>query len=79
MARISFGPGAGHYRVRGGGAVHSTWSFIEKWAYEKMVHFRNFIVHRYDRIDVEILADMVNRNLTEFDQFRSEILNYVRR
>jgi uncharacterized protein YutE (UPF0331/DUF86 family) len=48
-------------------------------AYEKMIRFRNFIVHRYERVDVEILADMVNRHLADFEHFRSEILNYVRR
>jgi uncharacterized protein YutE (UPF0331/DUF86 family) len=48
-------------------------------AYEKMVRFRNFIVHRYERVDVEILADMVNRRLADFEHFRSEILNYVQR
>ncbi len=44
-----------------------------------MARFRNFIVHRYERVDVEILADMVNRRLVDFEHFRSEILNYVRR
>jgi uncharacterized protein YutE (UPF0331/DUF86 family) len=45
----------------------------------EMVRFRNFIVHRYERVDVEILVAMVNRHLTDFEHFRSEILNYVRR
>jgi uncharacterized protein YutE (UPF0331/DUF86 family) len=48
-------------------------------AYEKMVRFHNFIVHRYERVDVEILVDMVNRRLADFEHFRSEILNYVQR
>ena len=46
-------------------------------AYEKMVRFRNFIVHRYERVDVAILVDMVNRRLADFELFRIEILNYV--
>lgn len=46
-------------------------------AYHKMVQFRNFIVHRYERIDVEILANMVNRYLPDFEKFRDEILDYV--
>ncbi|HSM58361.1 MAG TPA: HepT-like ribonuclease domain-containing protein [Candidatus Sulfomarinibacteraceae bacterium] len=45
----------------------------------KMVQFRNFIVHRYERVDVAILADLVNRQLDDFDQFRQEILDYVQR
>lgn len=46
-------------------------------AYRNMVQFRNFIVHRYDRVDVAILADVVNHRLSDFDQFKHEILAYV--
>ena len=46
-------------------------------AYGKMVQFRNFIVHRYERVDVAILVDMVNRRLPDFDRFRDEVLVYV--
>jgi len=42
-----------------------------------MVQFRNFIVHRYEKVDTAILVDMVNRRLSDFDRFRSEILDYV--
>ncbi len=45
--------------------------------YRKMVRFRNFIVHRYDRIDVNILVDMINHRLPDFEQFKTEILAYV--
>jgi uncharacterized protein YutE (UPF0331/DUF86 family) len=48
-------------------------------AYSKMVQFRNFLVHRYERVDNEILVDMVNRRLVDFECFRNEILAYVRR
>jgi uncharacterized protein YutE (UPF0331/DUF86 family) len=47
-------------------------------AYREMVRFRNFIVHRYERIDVEILVAVVNRRLSDFEQFRDEVLAYVR-
>ncbi|MFQ5401764.1 MAG: DUF86 domain-containing protein [Anaerolineae bacterium] len=47
--------------------------------YRQMVQLRNFIVHRYERIDVSILAGMVNRHLGDFERFRDEILAYVRR
>jgi uncharacterized protein YutE (UPF0331/DUF86 family) len=43
-----------------------------------MVRYRSFIVHRYERIDVEILVEMVNQHLADFEHFRNEILNYVR-
>jgi uncharacterized protein YutE (UPF0331/DUF86 family) len=46
-------------------------------SYRQMVQFRNFIVHRYERIDVAILADVVNNRLSDFDRFKTEILAYV--
>jgi len=46
-------------------------------AYRKMVQFRNFVVHRYEQVDVAILANMVNQYLVDFEQFREEILRYV--
>jgi uncharacterized protein YutE (UPF0331/DUF86 family) len=48
-------------------------------AYSKMVQFRNFLVHRYERVDNAILVDMVNRRLVDFEHFRNEILTYIRR
>jgi uncharacterized protein YutE (UPF0331/DUF86 family) len=48
-------------------------------AYRKMVQFRNFVVHRYEQVDVDILVDMVNHRLTDFERFRSEVLAYAKR
>jgi uncharacterized protein YutE (UPF0331/DUF86 family) len=48
-------------------------------AYRQMVRFRNFTVHRYDRIDVEVLVAVISRQLPDFDRFREEILAYVAR
>jgi uncharacterized protein YutE (UPF0331/DUF86 family) len=45
--------------------------------YRKMVQFRNFIVHRYERVDINILVDMINNRLPDFERFRDEILAYV--
>ena len=45
--------------------------------YGQMVQFRNFIVHRYERVDTAILVDMVNQRLPNFERFRDEILAYV--
>ena len=45
--------------------------------YRKMAQFRNFIIQRYEKVDTAILVDMVNRRLSDFDRFRSEILDYV--
>ncbi len=47
-------------------------------AYRKMAQFRNFVVHRYERVDDEILVGMLNRHLTDFERFRAEILAYVK-
>jgi uncharacterized protein YutE (UPF0331/DUF86 family) len=46
--------------------------------YRRMVQFRNFIVHRYEKIDVTILVDVVNRRLGDFEQFKREVLSYAR-
>lgn len=45
--------------------------------YTRMVRLRNFLVHRYEHIDPDILANMVNRHLSDFEKFRNEILTYV--
>jgi uncharacterized protein YutE (UPF0331/DUF86 family) len=45
--------------------------------YRQMVRFRNFIVHRYDRIDAAVLVDVVNNQLSVFERFRNEVLAYV--
>lgn len=46
--------------------------------FQKMIQFRNFIVHRYEQIDVEILASMCNKHLMDYKQFKTEVLKYVR-
>lgn len=45
--------------------------------YTRTVRLRNFLVHRYEHIDPDILANMVNRHLGDFEKFRNEILAYV--
>ena len=46
-------------------------------SYRKMVQFRNLIVHRYEYVEVAVLADIVNHHLLDIDLFRREILAYV--
>lgn len=46
--------------------------------FRQMVQFRNFIVHRYEQVDSEILAGMLNKHLQDFRLFRDEVLRYVR-
>jgi uncharacterized protein YutE (UPF0331/DUF86 family) len=45
--------------------------------YTRMVRLRNFIVHRYEHIDPDVLANMINRHLGDFEKFRDEVLAYV--
>jgi len=40
---------------------------------EEMVRFRNFIVHRYENIDLKIIYDIVNKMLPLFHQFVDKI------
>ncbi|MGD0652432.1 MAG: DUF86 domain-containing protein [Verrucomicrobiia bacterium] len=47
--------------------------------YRKMVQFRNFIVHHYEDVDLEILVDIVNYRLGDFERFREEVLRHVQR
>jgi len=44
--------------------------------YKDMVRFRNFIVHRYEYIDLDILFDIVSNKLIYFRKFIDEIRMY---
>lgn len=46
--------------------------------YRRMVGFRN-LVHRYEFVDLAVLADVVNNQLEDFDAFRREVEAYVAR
>ena len=43
--------------------------------YKDMVRFRNFIVHRYEKIDLEIIYDILNNKLKLFGKFIEDIRN----
>jgi len=47
-------------------------------AYTKMAQFRNFVVHRYENVDVSILVDIVMNRLRDFELFRDEVLRYAK-
>jgi uncharacterized protein YutE (UPF0331/DUF86 family) len=38
-----------------------------------MIQFRNYIVHRYERIDSAVLADILRNHLDDFAAFRDEV------
>lgn len=42
-------------------------------AYADMIRFRNFIVHRYETIDTQILFMIVTKKLQDFSSFADEI------
>ena len=45
--------------------------------YASMVRFRNFIVHRYEDIDIDILFDILTKNLSDFKKFINEINEFI--
>ena len=45
--------------------------------YYDMIGFRNFLVHRYEFIDLWILEKTFNESLPLFKQFKNEINSYV--
>jgi len=44
--------------------------------YLKMITFRNFIVHDYDRVDNAIVYLILTENLGDIRKFREEVLSY---
>ena len=47
--------------------------------YRTIAQFRNFIVHRYEHVDVSVLVDVVNNRLHDFDSFGREIQQHATR
>lgn len=45
-------------------------------AYRNMIKFRNLIVHRYEQIETDILATIVNHYLGDIDRFAEEIATH---
>lgn len=54
-------------------------ALVDRPEYVQMVQFRNFLVHRYDRIDENVLADVVNRHLDDYERFIHEVEAYAQR
>jgi uncharacterized protein YutE (UPF0331/DUF86 family) len=44
---------------------------------EKMARCRNLIVHRYDRIDAEIIVGILKKNLDDFSLFKHSIVEFL--
>lgn len=45
----------------------------------EMKGFRNFLVHRYGRIDDEVAFKDIKKGFFDFDLFKKEILNYLKK
>lgn len=44
-----------------------------------MIRFRNLLVHGYAKLDPERLADMLERRLDDFDHFKEEIIQWLKK
>ncbi len=45
---------------------------------EKMAKFRNIIVHHYDKIDAEVVAGILKKDLKDFLAYKEAIINILR-
>ncbi len=41
--------------------------------YRPMVQFRNFVVHRNERVDTALLVDILDKHLSDLTDFRDEV------
>lgn len=52
------------------GVIQSTGNYAD------MIRFRNFIVHRYEKVDDEIVYSIIKNKLNLFEKFVEEIRSY---
>jgi uncharacterized protein YutE (UPF0331/DUF86 family) len=45
---------------------------------EKMVKFRNIIVHHYDKVDTEIVLGILKKDLKDFSAYKDAIINILK-
>jgi uncharacterized protein YutE (UPF0331/DUF86 family) len=45
--------------------------------YRTMIQFRNFVVHRYERVDSAVLVDILRNRLDDLTAFRNEVAGAV--
>lgn len=51
-------------------------AIFDEEPYLKMVKFRNFIVHNYEKVDNAIVYAILTKNSDDIRKFRDDILNY---
>ncbi|WPD21100.1 MAG: DUF86 domain-containing protein [Candidatus Electrothrix scaldis] len=44
----------------------------------RMAHFRNFAVHQYEKINIDIVAEVITKKLDDLVQFGDEVIDYCR-
>lgn len=45
---------------------------------DKMIKFRNIVVHRYEDVDAEIVATIIKKHIGDFKNFEEAILKYLK-
>jgi len=45
---------------------------------ERMAKFRNILVHQYDRVDAEIVVNILNAHLDDFLHYKEAIINLLK-
>ncbi len=46
---------------------------------EKMVKFRNIIVHQYENINAEIVIAILRKHIADFSEYRNSILEFIKK
>jgi len=55
-------------------------NILDKGLFEtmgKMARFRNIVVHHYDRIDADIVIDILSRDLVHFSDYKDAIIDML--
>jgi len=45
---------------------------------DKMIKFRNIVVHRYEDVDTEIVVTIIKKHIGDFKNFEEAILKYLK-
>jgi uncharacterized protein YutE (UPF0331/DUF86 family) len=45
---------------------------------EKMAKFRNIILHHYDKVDAEVVAGILKKDLKDFSAYKDAIINILK-
>lgn len=54
-------------------ALESLGVISDATRYRSMIQFRNFVVHRYEQVDSEVLVDIVGNRLDDLAAFQREV------